>query len=218
MSRELIHTVLLPDQARMHLVESATVTEGKDGVIKLRGIGIQGDVKNQNGRIYPKEEIARAVQEMTQRIQKHGPIPGECDHPDNMTIALERITHLIDAVYMDGTDGIVEMRVIPTILGQTVQAMIKCGLKIGVSSRGTGEVDQAGRVSNFEILTIDMVANPSAPDAYPKPVLESLQGTSNGRRVLNLAEAVQEDPSAQRYMAKEIRDFITQVLSPKGHY
>jgi len=209
--------------SRTDLIETITpstasllITEGKtDGPLKMRGIAIQGDVRNHNGRIYPINEIERAITSMKNKIEGEGPIAGECDHPDNMQVALDRVTHLIDRVWLEGANGMAEMRLIPTHLGQSLIALARAGARLGVSSRGTGEVDNDGVVSNFEILTVDMVATPSAPDAYPKPVLEALQSTKRGREVLKMSELLQQDNKAQKFFVEGIKEFIKHELQPK---
>lgn len=140
----------------------------------LKGIAIQADRRNLNERVYPYAEIAKAVNNMAERIEKYGPIGCECDHPESLTVNLDRIAGMITQVWMEGANGMATIQLLDTSLGKDIRTMIEAGMKLGVSSRGSGNVDHNGYVSDFEIVTIDIVAQPSAPDAYPKAVFESL--------------------------------------------
>lgn len=140
----------------------------------LNGIAIQADRRNLNERVYPFAEISRAVKNMAERISKGESILCECDHPETLTVNLDRVVGMITSVWMEGANGMATIMLLDTTLGKDIRTMIECGVKLGVSSRGSGNVDHNGIVSDFEIVTIDIVAQPSAPDAYPKAVFESL--------------------------------------------
>jgi hypothetical protein len=206
--RELLIETISPKSNPVQLVNEA---EGSTGKITLKGLAIQGDVKNHNGRIYPSGEIRKAVNEINAKIEQDGPILGECDHPDGLNINLDRVSHIIKKMWLDesGTNGMAEFEVIHDVgLGQIIAGIIKHGVKLGVSSRGTGSVGSDGRVSDFDMVTIDIVANPSAPNAFPKPILESALMDRNGREALKLTEAVRHDPKAQKYFQKSLLSFV----------
>lgn len=209
MSKTALIETVQPEIAHVHILNEDG--DPKKAVV-LSGIAIQGDVQNRNGRVYPKAEIENAVKQMKERIAKDGPIPGECDHPDNLGLDLARVSHLIKDVWMEGADGHAKFEIMPFGLGEIITGLIRHGMKMGVSSRGSGNVDGNGVVSEFEIVTIDVVANPSAPDAYPRPIVESLQSSRSGREVLKLAEMVQQDPKAQEYLKKGILNFMKTEL------
>lgn len=197
----------------LRLLES----DGKTpGLVRLEGTAIQGEVRNHNGRVYPKNEIERAVESMMEKIKKTGPILGECDHPDGLNINLDRVTHVIKDIHMEGNDGISKIELIDEGLGKTLAGILRRGALLGVSSRGSGNVDRDGVVSDFDIVTIDIVATPSAPGAYPKPIIESLMRSNSGQRAMGLAEIVRHDPKAQRHFAKELLTFLTE-LQPRKH-
>ncbi len=203
---------VMPNQANVAVLEG----EGANKSLYLKGIAIQGDVRNRNNRVYPKSEIERAVAEMKARISDYGPIAGECDHPDNLTTALERVSHLIEDVWMDGADGHAKFKVVDVGLGSLVGGLIKAGMRVGVSSRGSGNVDSNGNVSDFEIHTIDVVANPSAPEAYPTPILESIMKSSIGREAYSLAHIVKENAEAQSEFRKAFNEFLTNLRKSQG--
>lgn len=169
----------------------------------LKGICIQGSVRNHNQRIYPVNEISKAVDLINETIRKGESVFGEADHPEELTINIDRISHHITKMWMEGANGIGKLQILPTPLGKICTTILECNLKLGVSSRGSGNVDDQGYVSDFEIVTVDIVAKPSAPEAYPVPVYESLNW-KRGPIVEDLAKAVLHDANAQKYLTKEL--------------
>ena len=184
------------DQARV-VVESTN--EGKD--LYMKGICIQGNVKNANQRVYPTSEINKAVSKISDTIAGGQSVLGEVDHPEDLKINLDRVSHMLTSMYMDGHNGYGKLKILPTPMGKLVETMLQSGVKLGVSSRGSGNVDETtGNVSDFDIITVDVVAQPSAPNAYPTPIYESLLNMKHGHKVLEVAKAVKEDARAQRHL------------------
>jgi hypothetical protein len=173
----------------------------------LSGIFIQGGVKNHNERVYPVREISNAVDRINEMLSKGESVLGECDHPEELTINLDRVSHMITKMWMDGPSGMGKLKIIETPMGNIIRTLIESDVKLGVSSRGVGNVDDGGEVSQFEIITVDIVARPSAPNAYPKPVYESLN-TRRGRIIHDLATEVSRDPKAQKFLTRELLNFI----------
>ena len=160
--------------------------DGRDCYMK--GIFIQAEQRNLNERVYPLNEIANAVQTLNERIVRGDSVLGECDHPDTLTVNLDNVSHIITEMVMRGSDGIGTLKLLPTPKGQIIRSMIESGVKLGVSSRGSGNVDHRGHVSDFEIVTVDIVAQPSAPNAYPTPVFESLYKTGGYKLIENFED------------------------------
>ncbi|MEK9697044.1 MAG: hypothetical protein VW270_14880 [Candidatus Poseidoniales archaeon] len=184
------------DQAKV-VVESSN--EGKD--LYMKGICIQGNVKNANQRVYPTFEINKAVQKVSDLIAGGQSVLGEVDHPEDLKINLDRVSHMLTSMWMDGHNGYGKLKILPTPMGKLVETMLQSGVKLGVSSRGSGNVDEgSGNVSDFDIITVDVVAQPSAPNAYPTPIYESLLNMKHGHKVLEVAKAVKEDSRAQRHL------------------
>lgn len=208
MSRKLLIETILPDANPIRLVEA----KDAPGKVYLEGVAIQGEKQNHNGRVYPRMEISNAVEKLNEQIKKFGPVIGECDHPEGLSTSVARGSHLIEKMWMDGDNGNARFLVVPVGLGQIVEGFIRAGARLGVSSRGSGNVDSKGRVSDFDIVTIDVVANPSAPDAYPKAIIESAFGTKQGREVLTLTEAVRHDKTAQKFLKNELMRFIDNIV------
>lgn len=175
----------------------------------MEGIVIQGDIKNANGRIYPKNEIYRAVNTIQEQLKKEITICGEVDHPDDLKINLDRVSHCIVDMKMSGSDGIGKLKILPTPMGQLIKTMLESGVKLGVSSRGSGNVDElTGRVSDFEIITVDIVATPSAPDAYPRAIYESLMNYKNGSYIHEGLTESLEIRKFRESVKKDIMQFI----------
>ncbi len=175
----------------------------------MEGIFIQGDVKNHNGRVYPKHEIEKAVKSMNERISRGYSILGEVDHPSNLQINLDRVSHVITEMKMDGSNGIGKLKIIEEMpMGKICKTLLESGIVLGVSSRGTGEVGYDGNVKSFEIVTVDIVAQPSAPDAYPKVLKEALEQYKNYNMMMDLAKITDYDPAAEKFLKNATIDFI----------
>ena len=196
------------DQAQIVL---ESTNEGKD--LHLKGICIQGGVRNANQRVYPVSEISRAVNTLNDQISGGYSVLGEVDHPEGLNINLDRVSHMITEMWMDGPNGYGKLKILPTPMGQLVKTMLESGVKLGVSSRGSGNVNEDNNVSDFEIITVDVVAQPSAPGAYPTPVYEHLMNTKGGFQAYKVAQEVKGDEQAQRYIAESLKKIIQGLKS-----
>jgi hypothetical protein len=195
------------DQARI-IVEGTG--EGKD--LYMQGICIEGGVKNANERVYPVNEIEKAVGTIMEQIKTGHSVLGEVDHPDDLKINLDRVSHMIMNMWMDGPCGYGKLKILPTPMGNLVRTLLTSHVKLGVSSRGSGNVGHNGHVSDFEIVTVDVVAQPSAPNAYPKAIYESLMNMRYGHKMLELArEAGPDNKKVQGYLKEEIKRLIKEL-------
>jgi hypothetical protein len=175
----------------------------------MKGVFIEGGVKNANQRVYPIHEISKAVETINEQIKGGYSVLGEVDHPDDLKINLDRVSHMITDMWMDGHCGFGKLKVLPTPMGNLVKTMLESGVKLGVSSRGSGNVNESsGQVSDFEIITVDVVAQPSAPHAYPKAIYEGLMNMRHGHRVLENAGAASEDQRVQKYLKEQVTRLI----------
>mgnify|MGYP001455299771 FL=1 len=185
-------------------------SEGKN--LYMKGIFIQGEQQNHNGRVYPLTEINNAVKTLQEKIEGGYSVLGEADHPDDLNINLDRVSHVIENIQMQGSDGIGKLKLLPTPMGNICTTLIESGVKLGVSSRGSGNVTENGKVSDFEIVTVDIVANPSAPQAYPDPIYEQLMNHGRkGNVLMDVARATEHDKKAQKYLKEEILRFINDL-------
>ena len=195
--------------AQARLIKESS-DDGKD--LFLKGICIQGGVTNANGRNYPVSEITKAVSALNEQITEGSSVLGEVDHPDDLKINLDRVCHMITDAWMDGPNGYGKLKILPTPMGSLVRTMLDSGVKLGVSSRGSGNVNEAsGEVSDFEIVTVDVVAQPSAPNAYPTAIYEGLLNMKHGHKTLEMAAEAQGDARVQKYLRDEALRLIKEL-------
>ena len=196
------------DQANV-VLEGAN--EGKD--LYMKGIIIQGGIRNANQRVYPVSEIGRAVKTLNDQVTGGYSVLGEVDHPEGLNINIDRVSHMITECWMDGDNGYGKLKILPTPMGNLVKTMLESGVKLGVSSRGSGNVreDGSGEVSDFEIITVDVVAQPSAPGAYPTPIYEHLMNARGGMKAYEFAQATKHDKKAQKYLKESLINLISKL-------
>ena len=199
------------NQANIQVLEES----GPDGHGKnlyLKGICIEGNKRNANDRVYPMHEISKAVNTINEQIKSGNSVLGEVDHPDDLKINLDRVCHSVENMWMEGDTGCGKLKILPTPMGELIKTLLTSGIKLGVSSRGSGNVDdRTGHVSDFEIVTIDVVAQPSAPNAYPKAIYESLMNMKYGHRLLEVAREAGEDNKVQKYLKNEVVKLIREL-------
>jgi hypothetical protein len=209
MANQVLIETLTPTVADIKITESiGDSTSGKKSYF-MEGIFIQGDVKNHNGRVYPRREIESAVKSINERIAKGMSILGEVDHPSNLQINLDRVSHVITDMRMDGSNGVGKLKIIEEMpMGRICKTLLDTGIKLGVSSRGTGEVGYDGNVKGFDIVTVDIVAQPSAPEAYPQALREAMEHYKNVGMMIDLAQSSEYDPRAEKYLKEAVVKFI----------
>lgn len=210
MSSSLLIETLYASEANI-MVESSQ--DGKN--MWLNGVFMQADIKNRNGRTYPKSIMSEAVRQLQSAILESNGVFGELDHPTTLTINLDRISHVISEVQFIGNNVIGKAKLLNTPMGLIAQELSKSGAKLGVSSRGAGNVMPDGTVSEFQVITVDVVAQPSAPGATPMVVYEGIERSRNGNQIMTLAESLVHDASAQKYFKREIIKFIEEIAQKK---
>jgi len=210
MSKDLLIETLNPSIA--NLKES----KQDDKHWYLEGIFMQAEKKNGNGRIYPKGVLTEAVEKMNDKMAKGYNVLGELEHPEALTVNLNNVSHVIESLRWEGDDVIGKCKVLDTPKGEIVKALLKEGIKLGVSSRGSGATaynEGITMVESFNLITVDIVATPSAPEAFPNSLQESLDVIYNDPKIVSLSEAVVEDKTAQKYFEQEIRNFLNSVIN-----
>ena len=176
------------------IVQEAAFSTDKSGDKKkhwnLRGVFLQAERENLNQRIYPLDEMTREVNKLDSMIIGGQPIYGELVHPEDLVVNLQNASHIITDLHMEGNDGVGNMKVISTVpAGKIVEGILEEGLPVGVSSRGTGSVDEyTQEVEDFNLITIDIVAQPSAQGAHPMAIYENLRKSKSGQLLLQSAE------------------------------
>jgi hypothetical protein len=199
------------NQANIQVLEESG-PDGHGKSLYLKGICIEGNKRNANDRVYPLHEISKAVNTINEQIKSGNSVLGEVDHPDDLKINLDRVCHSVEGMWMDGEAGCGKLKILPTPMGELIKTLLTSGVKLGVSSRGSGNVDdRTGHVSDFEIVTIDVVAQPSAPNAYPKAIYESMMNMKYGHRLLEIAKEAGEDNKVQKYLKNEVVKLIREL-------
>ena len=210
MSSRYLREDLTFSQANIQVLEEADIAGKKH--LYLKGICIEGDKKNANERIYPRHEIIKAVETINEQIRGGNSVLGEVDHPDDLKINLDRVCHTVEGMWMDEHAGCGKLKILPTPMGELIKTLLTSGVKLGVSSRGSGNVDdRTGHVSDFEIVTIDVVAQPSAPNAYPTAIYEGLMNMRNGHKILEMARESGQDDKVKKYLAGEVKRLIREL-------
>tara|TARA_B100001778_G_scaffold14959_1_gene11471 strand:- start:1160 stop:1816 length:657 start_codon:yes stop_codon:yes gene_type:complete len=160
--------------------------EKKDGGknYKIKGIFMQADVKNRNGRVYPMEVLEKEVSKYNKNFIRESRAFGELGHPDGPTVNLERVSHMITSLTPDGKNFIGEAKIMATPMGEIVKNLMDEGAKLGVSSRGMGSLDQRNGANyvrdDFYLATAaDIVADPSAPNAFVEGIMEGKEWVWN---------------------------------------
>ena len=174
------------------------ITEEKEGGgknYKIRGIFMQADIKNRNGRVYPLQILQNEVSKYNKNFINENRAFGELGHPDGPTVNLERVSHMITSLTPDGKNFIGEAKIMSTPMGEIVKSLMDEGAKLGVSSRGMGSLDQKGGANyvrdDFYLATAaDIVAGPSAPNAFVEGIMEGKEWVWNNGALLE-AEKVE---------------------------
>jgi hypothetical protein len=163
-----------------HIEEVEYITEENEKgekEYKIKGIFMQADVKNRNGRVYPLDILKKEVSNYNRNFTRQKRAFGELGHPDGPTVNLERVSHMITDLYPDGKNFIGEAKIMDTPMGKIVKSLMDEGAKLGVSSRGLGSLQQKNGASyvkdDFYLATAaDIVADPSAPNAFVEGIME----------------------------------------------
>ena len=201
----MTHTVKLISEEIQDVEYICEEKENGKKDYKIKGIFMQADVKNRNGRVYPMEVLDKEVKRYNKEYIKEKRAFGELGHPDGPTVNLERASHMITALYPDRKNFIGEAKILKTPMGEIVKSLMDEGAKLGVSSRGMGSLDQkngANYVRNdFYLATAaDIVADPSAPNAFVEGIMEGKEWVWNNG---SLVEAELE--RAQQRIATRVR-------------
>ena len=183
---------------------------------KIRGVFMQADIKNRNGRVYPVDTLAKEVKRYTNEFINKKRAFGELGHPDGPTVNLERVSHMITSLKPEGKNFIGEAKVMDTPYGKIVKNLIDEGAQLGVSSRGMGSIQsmQGKNIvgKDFYLATAaDIVADPSAPDAFVEGIMEGKEWVwDNG--VLKSIEVEQYKEEIERTKRKELAEVKANIF------
>lgn len=181
----------------------------------LSGCFMEGNAKNRNGRIYERSDMELAVNQINEAAEQGRHILSHLDHPNTLEIKLDEVAMRLMSAKMIGEQVHCKAEVLSkTPKGAILQSLIDSNVRVGVSSRGSGSVNESsGRVTNYRFVTVDAVATPSCRNAYPETITEALSLYDRGEIVTDLSEQLVNDPIAQKYFEIEMRKFIQEMLT-----
>ncbi len=181
-----MQTVKLITEAQDFTTNNFLIEQSKDGKknYKIKGVFLQSNIKNRNGRVYPQEILMKEVKEYNKDFIKKNRAFGELGHPEGPTVNLERVSHMITSLEPQGDNFIGEAKIMDTPMGKIVKNLMDEGATLGVSSRGMGSLASRGGVnyvrSDFKLATAgDIVADPSAPNAFVEGIMEGKEWVWN---------------------------------------
>ena len=182
------------DKPKMKLITEEVskvkfISEEKNGrkSLYIEGVFLQADIKNRNGRCYPMETLSREVSRYNENYIKKGRALGELGHPDGPTVNLDRVSHMITSLKCEGSNFIGKAKILETPMGKIASSLLSEGVKLGVSSRGIGSLVEKNGVryvaDDFMLATAaDIVADPSAPDAFVNGIMEGVEWVYDASR------------------------------------
>lgn len=187
--------------------------EGKN--LYLVGAFMRAETVNGNGRIYPKNVLEPEVRKINDKINSGVSVLGELDHSNELEIKLERVSHTIENLWWEGNEVHGKARILEsTPNGNILKGLVESGVKVGVSSRASGSIDESnGKVASLNIISpADVVSDPSFR-TYPTSIREAIELYNNEKVLTDLADAVRHDKKAQKYFQKEINKFIDEMFN-----
>jgi hypothetical protein len=203
------------------------LSEAKEGGGKnhfIEGVFAQSETKNRNGRIYEKRVMEKAVNKYVEEQVKTKRAVGELNHPDGPTVNLDKVSHLIESLEMKGNDVIGKARILDTPNGQIVKGLLDGGVRLGVSTRGMGSLEQRNGAmyvkDDFMLNTVDIVQDPSAPTAFVNGIMEGVDwvwnnGVIEPQVIEKMETEIKKAPRADLYetQVREFKNFLSLVNS-----
>ena len=186
---------------------------------KIKGIFMQADIKNRNGRVYPVQTLAKEVKRYNEQFINKKRAFGELGHPDGPTVNLERVSHMITSLKPEGKNFVGEAKIMDTPYGKIVKNLIDEGAQLGVSSRGMGSIQGSTVGKDFYLATAaDIVADPSAPDAFVEGIMEGKEwvwdnGVLKSMEVEKYKQEIENTKRAELAEAKAsiFNDFLSKL-------
>lgn len=212
-----------------HSISDIILEESKDGLkkklAKFKALGIETDVKNRNGRFYPYQMMQLVVQKYVADRMQRGQLRsyGELGHPEGVEINLNRISHYLESLQWEGKNCFCTAQLIDTEFGRIADTILKEGLQLGVSTRGLGALDEnvnpartngADVVGEFNLVAIDIVADPSAPQGWIKGICENRQYIIDDGNFQPLIEGYENlDKALANLPKKDVTDYLSKKLN-----
>ena len=194
-----------------HTNEVEYIVEGKNKQQYIKGIFMQSDIQNQNGRVYPYNVLKKQVKEFNEKFVKQDRALGELGHPSGPSVNLDRVSHIITELHEDGKNFIGKAKIIDTPNGKIVKNLLESGVRLGVSSRGLGSIKTNKSGVNevqddFVLSTVDIVSDPSAPDAFVNGIMEGREFSLTGEVEYHIQKEIKNTVKA-RLEEKKIKLF-----------
>jgi len=185
-----------------HTNDVEYIVEGKNKQQYIKGIFMQSDIQNQNGRIYPYSVLKKQVKQFNEKFVKQDRALGELGHPSGPTVNLDRVSHVITELQEDGKNFIGKAKIIDTPNGKIVKNLLESGVRLGVSSRGLGSVKTNKEGVNevqgdFVLSTVDIVSDPSAPDAFVNGIMEGKEFSLTGEVEYHIQKEIKNTVKAR---------------------
>lgn len=197
------------------------IKEDKEGnrEFRLRGPFLEAEIKNKNGRVYSKDILVREVNDFVESKIRKNRSMGELDHPENPQINLERVSHIIEELKMDGNVGIGSAKLIDTPMGRIAKTLVDEGIIVGMSTRGVGTLDGSTVKEDYKLITVDIVADPSAPNCFVEGVLENKEFVIDGDQIVEVAvqnlqrkvDKKYEPNSLSKHVLGYMLDFLSEI-------
>jgi len=198
--------------------------ENGDKSYVIEGVFAQSEQKNRNGRVYPKAIMERAVNKyVTEQVSKKRAV-GELNHPDGPTVNLDKVSHLITDLRMEGNDVMGKAQILDTPMGKIVKGLLEGGVQLGVSTRGMGSLEQRNGVAyvrdDFILNTVDIVQDPSAPGAFVNGIMEGVEWVWNNgiiqpQVIEEMETEIKQAPKKHLYetQVREYKNFLSLLKS-----
>ena len=195
-----------------------------DKMYNIEGVFAQADQKNRNGRVYPKSIMESAVNKYVTEQVKTKRAVGELNHPDGPTVNLDKVSHLITDLQFEGNNVVGKARILDTPMGKIVKGLLDGGVQLGVSTRGMGSLENRGGINyvkdDFILNTIDIVQDPSAPNAFVNGIMEGVDwiwnnGIIEARVIEKMETEIKSAPRADLYetQVREFKNFLSLLKS-----
>ena len=203
---------------KIEVITERTERGGKNHFIE--GVFMQSEQKNRNGRIYPKSVMERAVDHYVTNQVKTGRAVGELNHPEGPTINLDKVSHIIEKLDWSGNDVVGKARILETPMGNIVKGLLDGGVRLGVSTRGMGSLEERNGVSfvkdDFILSTVDIVQDPSAPTAFVNGIMEGVEwvwnnGIIQSQVIEKMETEIKKAPRKNLYevQVREFKNFLS---------
>ena len=197
--------------------------DGKKDYI-IEGVFAQAETKNRNGRIYPKPIMEKAVNKYVKEQVNAKRAVGELNHPDGPTVNLDKVSHLITELKMEGSSVMGKARILDTPMGQIVKGLLEGGVQLGVSTRGMGSLEQRDGIAyvkdDFILNTVDIVQDPSAPNAFVNGIMEGVEwvwnnGIIEAQEIDKIETEIKRAPRSDLYevQTREFKNFLSLLKS-----